>query len=507
MTSQLFGGMFSLMDVSYILINKLAILSVVLLFFIAVYCLNAFFQAGMSFSKVKATIKIALLGFVILLLETQVKAAPPYGEMIGNVQTLIVVVCLANFVTYLVVDIYMFYRMNKQVPSFQRDLLTILVYMVFAMASLRIIFRIDVSSILTTTTVLTAAVAFAMQTTIANIFSGFYVQGDENLKRKTWISIKDHDITGEIVNVGFRYTTLRTLDHHKVLVPNNYIMQNIVLNLGTRGESEKTAVHLKVGLGYDLPPEKAIETMNRILLQEEHIMKDPKPTVFVHNFLDSSIEYNLKYFLDDYSSNLPTRGSVLKKIWYAITREGYSIPFPHREIINKVPQEPFAVDDKTLLASLQRTDLLKSLGEEEFQRLSERVHVKVFGIGEVVVRQEDEGDSLFIVRRGLLNVYRDDAVVGSLREGEFFGEMSLLTGERRKATVIAASEVHLVEISKEDIEPVIKANPDLLEKLSAILAQREEMNIEQKKRAELSRASVSGKEVFLKKLKAFFGLS
>jgi hypothetical protein len=247
--------------------------------------------------------------------------------------------------------------------------------------------------------------------------------------------------------------------------------------------------------------------MSRILLQEEHIMKDPKPVVIVHNFLDSSIEYDLKYFLDDFSSNLPTRGSVLKKIWYAITREGYSIPFPHREIINKVPQEPFAVDDKTLLASLQRTDLLKSLSEEEFQRLSERVHVKVFGIGEVVVRQEDDGDSLFIVRRGSLNVYRDDAMVGSLREGEFFGEMSLLTGERRKATVVAASEVHLVEISKEDIEPVIKANPDLLEKLSAILAQREEMNIEQQKRAERSRASVSGKEVFLKKLKAFFGLS
>jgi small-conductance mechanosensitive channel len=507
MTSQLFSGMSFMMDVSYILINKIAILSAVLLFFTAVYCLNAFFQAGMSFSKVKATIKIALLGFVVLLLESQVKAAPPYGEMIGNVQTLIVVVCLANFVTYLVVDIYLFYRMNKQVPSFQRDLLTILVYIVFAMASLRIIFRIDVSSILTTTTVLTAAVAFAMQTTIANIFSGFYVQGDENLKRKTWISIKDHDITGEIVNVGFRYTTLRTLDHHKVLVPNNYIMQNIVLNLGTRGESEKTAVHLKVGLGYDLPPEKAIETMTRILLQEEHIMKDPKPTVVVHNFLDSSIEYDLKYFLDDFSSNLPTRGSVLKKIWYAITREGYSIPFPHREIINKVPQEPFAVDDKTLLASLQRTDLLKSLSEEEFQRLSERVHVKVFGTGEVVVRQNDEGDSLFIVRRGGLTVYRDDAVVGSLREGEFFGEMSLLTGERRKATVIAGSEVHLVEISKENIEPVIKANPDLLEKLSAILAQREEMNIEQQKRAERSRVSVSGKEVFLKKLKAFFGLS
>lgn len=506
MVSQFFGGISSLMDVGGTVVNKIVILSAVLLFFLAVHCLNVFLKAGMSASKVKATIKLALLGFVFLLLETQVKDIPPYGNVIGNAGSLVVLLCLASLVTYLVVDLYLYYRMNKQIPSFQRDVLTLLIYIVFAMASLRIIFRIDVSSILTTTTVLTAAIAFAMQTTIANIFSGFYVQNDENLRRKTWISIKNHDITGEIVNVGFRYTTLRTLENHKVLVPNNYIMQNIVLNLGTRGEGEKAAVHLRVGLGYDLPPEKAIDIMSRILSREEHVMKAPKPQVVVHDFLDSSIEYDLKYFLDDYSSNLPTRGSVLKKIWYAITREGHSIPFPHREIISKSPREPFLVDGKTLLAVLKGTEILQSLGEEELRQLSERVHVRVFGTGEAVVRQKDEGNSLFVVRRGLLNVYVDDAQVGSLREGEIFGEMSLLTGERRKATVVAASEVHLVEISKEDIFPVIQANPDLLEKLSSILAQREEMNLERRKRAELSRTGAGRKEAFLSRLQAFFGL-
>jgi CRP-like cAMP-binding protein len=96
--------------------------------------------------------------------------------------------------------------------------------------------------------------------------------------------------------------------------------------------------------------------------------------------------------------------------------------------------------------------------------------------------------------------------VGSLHEGEIFGEMSLLTGERRKATVVAENEVHLVEISKEDIEPVIKANPDLLEKLSAILARREEENIERRKSMERIPAETNRKEAFLKKLKSFFNL-
>jgi small-conductance mechanosensitive channel len=506
MVSQFFGGISSLMDVGNNLTVKILLLSFVLLFFIAVHGLNIFFKAAMSPSKVKATIKLALLGFLLLLLEIQVKAAPPFGGIVGNLQSLIVMLCLANLVTYLIVDIYLYYRMDKQVPSFQRDLLTALVYVVFAMVSLRIVFRIDVSSILTTTTVLTAAVAFAMQTSLANVLSGFYVQSDENLRRNTWISLKDPDVIGEIVNVGFRYTTLRTLDNRKVMVPNNYIMQNVVQNLGTRGEAEKTAVHLKVGLGYDLPPEKAIEILSRILLQEEHIVRDPRPIVVVHDFLDSSIEYDLKYYLDDYSSHLATRGSVLKKIWYAIAREGFSIPFPHREIITKTPREPFVVGEEALLAILKRTEILQSLGDKEIQRLSERVHVRVYGPGEVVVQQKDEGDSLFIVRRGLLHVSIDGASVGSLHEGEIFGEMSLLTGERRKATVVAENEVHLVEISKEDIEPVIKANPDLLEKLSAILARREEENIERRKSMERIPAETNRKEAFLKKLKDFFHL-
>ncbi|NJD63310.1 MAG: mechanosensitive ion channel, partial [Deltaproteobacteria bacterium] len=488
MVSQFAGRISSLMDIGNLLVNKIAVLSVVLLFFLAVLCLNAFFKAGLSPSKVTSTIKIALLGFVLLLLEALFTGVPAYGEIVGNLQGLIVMYCLASLVTYLVVDGYLYYRMRKQVPSFQRDLLTVLVYVVFAMVSLRIIFRIDISSILTTTTVLTAAVAFAMQTTIANVFSGFQVQSDENLQRHTWITIKDPDITGEIVNVGFRYTTLRTLDNRRILVPNHYIMQNVVQNLGTRGGTEKTAVHLKVGLGYDLPPEKAVDLLSRILLQEEHVMKDPPPRVVVHDFLESSVEYDLKYFLEDYSFHLATRGSVLMKIWYAVAREGFSIPFPHREIISRTPREPFPVDREGLPAILRGTDILRSLGEDELRRLSERVRVKVYGTGEIVVRQNDEGDSLFLVRRGALGVSIDGAPVGSLREGEIFGEMSLLTGERRKATVAAASEVHLIEISKEDIQPVIRANPELLEKLSALLAQREERNIEQKKRAELSRA-------------------
>ncbi len=506
MDAPFFRSLPALLDIHNILINKLIVLVLVLLFFLAVFVAIKFFKRRMSVSKVVGTVKIAFVGLVLLALESQLRAVPAMGRFVGSFQALIVLLCLANLVTYLVVDVYVYYKMDREVPSFIRDLFSLLIYVVFAITSLRVVFQLDISSILTTTTVLTAAIAFAMQTTIANVASGFYVQNDKNLRLKTWIALVDKDIVGEIVNVGFRYTTLKRLDGSKVMVPNNYIMQNVVVNLGYGEERERSKIVLKVGLGYELPPEQARSILLRVLSQDKTIAKDPPPLVRLRNFADSCIEYELVYHLLDYTTHLSTRGSLLNRIWYAVTREGHGFPYPHQEVIAKHPREPFVVGDERLLDAFRRTEIFRSLSEEEARQLVKRVHVRVFAPGEVVVRQMEEGDSLFIVMLGDLEVSIDGGRVGALSAGTIFGEMSLLTGEKRKATVTALTEVHLVEISKEDISPVIKANPDLLDKLSAILAQREEMNVEHRKRMERAQAGTEIKETFKQKLKAFFNL-
>ena len=370
-------------------------------------CLIVFFNKKLSPHKVKGTILVALLGFIVLLLDRQVSIPPPNQDVLKIAFNLIVMLCAANLLTYLVVDIFFFHRMDRQVPDYKRDLTSTLMYVVFGMAALRFIFRLDIASILTTTTVLTAAVAFAMQNTLSNIISSFYVQNDLNLARNTWVSLPENDVLGEIVNVGFRYTTIRTVDNQKVLVPNNHLNQNIVRVLGSRGaDSEMSAVHTKVGLSYDMPPEKAIGMLRRILSQEEHVLKSPPPSVNLTNFLDSSVEYDMKYYLDDYACRIPTQGSMLKKIWYAVAREGYSIPFPHREIITKEAGAPFSGELASVADALGRAEILKSLDEEEIRRLSEGVRVLVFGPGEEVVRQGDAGESA--VHRPAGNAGRPD---------------------------------------------------------------------------------------------------
>jgi small-conductance mechanosensitive channel/CRP-like cAMP-binding protein len=486
--------------------GKAVALAIVLAFFVGVHFLRTVMRKGVSPSKVGATIKLAVLGFLLLALEVQLRGVAPWGELVANAQSLVVALCLANLVVYLVVDVYFHLRTGGQVPGFIRDLLTALVYLVFALAALRVIFRLDVSSLLTTTTVITAAVAFAMQASIANLVSGFYVENDENLRPGTWISVKDLGVPGQIVNVGFRNVTLRTLDGRRVMVPNHQLIQNVVENLGSRAEGVYTAQHLKVGLPYELPPERARALLAEVLRKEPHVRAEPAPQAFLSAFQDSAVEYDLKYFLDDYSSHAVTRNGILSRIWYAVDREGYGIPYPHREVITRAPREAFPVEASEIARVLGATEILGSLPPEGLRALAGVVHRRVYGPGEDVVRQDDEGSSLFVVRRGRLAVRIGDAEVGRLGEGDIFGEMSLLTGERRKATVTAAGEVHLVEIAKEHLEPVLRSNPELVERLSAMLARREEANVEARRRSEQARPGEGPKDLFRERLRAFFGL-
>ena len=130
----------------------------------------------------------------------------------------------------------------------------------------------------------------------------------------------------------------------------------------------------------------------------------------------------------------------------------------------------------------------------------------VYGAHEVVVRQGGSGSSLFIVLKGDLDVSIDNSIVGSIHQGSFFGEMSLLTGEPRSATVRATCEVWLAEVTKEIMEPILRANPEMLEAISSILAEREQKSRVSRETHNEAPQPHPRSEDYLKRLKSFFGL-
>jgi CRP-like cAMP-binding protein len=135
------------------------------------------------------------------------------------------------------------------------------------------------------------------------------------------------------------------------------------------------------------------------------------------------------------------------------------------------------------------------------------VRLRVYGRGETVVRQGEEGDSLFINLSGNLEVFVDGQTVGSLSRGDFFGEMSLLTGEKRRATVTAVDEVRLVEISKEAIGPIIRSSPSVLEGLSAALETRLQRILTAQQVRKVATEASTLHDALLDKLRRFFGIT
>ncbi|MBI5485618.1 MAG: mechanosensitive ion channel, partial [Deltaproteobacteria bacterium] len=186
----------SLIDVNFILINRIFVLAVTLLFFTAVFFIRRA-RSQEIHPRVLAPVKLAIFGFLLLYAELTMSGIPSYQALLQSVQTVVVLICLAKLVNYLVIDLYLRIHTQREVPSFVRDTVRLVVYLAAGIVSLRLVFKIDVSAIVTTTTVITATIAFAMQNTLANALSGFSIQTDNLLARQNWISIKEKNIFGE----------------------------------------------------------------------------------------------------------------------------------------------------------------------------------------------------------------------------------------------------------------------------------------------------------------------
>jgi len=498
--------MLSLVDLNFILVNKLVVLLVVILFFTTVTVVRRVQGRPLS-SLAPTALKLSLLGLVLLYFEATLTGYPNYRQILARIQSVIVLICLAKLVIYVLVDMVLSLRRHGDVPMLLRDAIRLAVYLAAGLASLRLVFQVDLSAVITTTTVLTAAIAFAMQTTLSNAFYGFTVQIDPLMTRGSWISIPEKNLFGEIVNVGFRYITLRTLDNNQVLVPNTVVVQSVVTTHGSLKEAaqERAALTLTIGLPYELPPEQAKTLLLKVLQEESLVLDEPEPIVRLQTMNDSSIVYLLKFWLADPAQRNLALSELQTKAWYAVHRSGWSFPFPHRQLVTAPLKESFPNQRDEILAGVRQSHLFDVLTADEVAHFADSATMRTFAPGEAAVRQGDAGNSLFFVLRGEMAVEVDGSEVARLGQGRMFGEMSLLTGEPRKATVRALSEVILAELSKTAIAELMDSNDKLMERLGEALSRHTASNQEQQERQVEPGAGERSPVDYLKRLRDFFG--
>jgi small-conductance mechanosensitive channel/CRP-like cAMP-binding protein len=366
---------------------------------------------------------------------------------------------------------------RARVPSILRDLAQGLMLFVLLLVLLRRS-GVELFSLVTTSAVVTAIIGLALQSTIANLFAGLTLPLERRLNIGDWVQVGGH--VGRIGEISWRATSLVTKDGDTVVVPNAHLLASEVINY-----SKPTTLHrtsLRVGFHYRHPPNEARRVVLEAVRGTPEVLAAPEPDCFPVEFAESALTYAVRYWIADFERLEPIDGEVRARIWYAAQRAGLEIPFPIRSIVNVSPTEARllaqqAEEASERLAALARVDLFVPLDEEDRRLLAAGMRRVRFAAGEQIIRQGEAGDSLYVIHSGDIAVHLTlDGVhrqVARLGAGDFFGEMSLVTGEPRQASCTAITDVACYVIDHAVFRRLLDAKPKLAEDLSAVLVARQ----------------------------------
>ena len=386
-----------------------------------------------------------------------------------------VIFILSLFKRYLW-EFYFGEKKGMEIPKFVREIFSALFFCAALLLVGMKIYDVQPSGALFTSTVVVGVVGWAMQDLLGNVISGVALQIGKPFKAGDWLIIDPHH--AEVIEVNWRSTRLRTNDDTYLDVPNTSIVRSTVVNLSY--PTHLHAMRMRVGVVYEAPPNKVKRVLFDAAIGSEGVLSHPPPKIFLVDFADSAVIYEIKYWMQNHAAYNDISDALRTSVWYALQRAGIAIPFPIRsvQVERKRPAEPFRMPDETR-ALIHKKPFFKCLTQEQIGKITSAGRCCLFGRDEHIVEQGAVGSSMFVLLTGEADVLvrqEDHGVeptrVATLQPGDYFGEMSLLTGEKRSATVVATVDCEVLEIAKVHLAQLLQENSQLLKSLSEMLAQR-----------------------------------
>jgi CRP-like cAMP-binding protein len=249
----------------------------------------------------------------------------------------------------------------------------------------------------------------------------------------------------------------------------------------------------------------------------DEVVRDEKLGTFVVGYEDYGIKYCMRYWLYDYADILYIQDKVLTRLWYILRRHHIKIPYPIHELhlendfSDKAEEELIKMRAKWH-QQLKNIDLLKDLEEEQLQFLAENIEMQIFAKNDPLVKQGDEGDSMYLIISGNADVFlenkKERIYVATKGKGEFFGEMSLLTGEPRSATLIAKNDMLTAIINKVKFSEILMKDERILDKLlSALEENKSDLNeLMTKAKIDKDNEEGSARKQLVKYIRNYLGL-
>ncbi|MDC0315561.1 mechanosensitive ion channel family protein [Synechococcus sp. AH-551-G15] len=340
--------------------------------------------------------------------------------------------------------------------------------------------KIDLVGIVTTSAVLTAVFGLAAQDPLKDLIGGLSLQLEQVIREGDWIEIGNQ--IGKVASISWRDTELSCRNGSRLVLPHSILNASTIRNFTSFGPHGN---ELLIGLDYNLAPHKAKTIMIQIARNHPLVLNNPPPVARIEEFEESTITYNWMAWHENYDERRVIRGELQEQLWYALNREGFSFPFPVRDVRlqksapmsknNKLRKEQL---QNQIVDLLERNEIFSILSKSQILQIADTSSVHCYGPGEIIVAEGEKGDSLFMLLNGQVSVRMrtdssTDTEVAKLKDGDIFGEMTLFTGSPRIASVRSPSEVEVLEVHRPVIAGLIEQEPILLERLGKMISIRQ----------------------------------
>ncbi|MBA2336054.1 MAG: mechanosensitive ion channel family protein [Blastocatellia bacterium] len=401
------------------------------------------------------------------------------------------------------------FRTNQnEISSLVKTVLSIIVYIV----AFFIIFQsqypnVELAPLFTGSTIIGIVVGLALQDTLGNLFAGIALQADQGFQIGDVISISDR-ATGVVEVVSWRGVKIRTFQN-KLLVISNAVMGKEAIEVAARGNLNARLVFFNTL--YSNSPSKTIQVIREAVRQVENVSQKIRPIVRIRNLGDNGIDWEVKYWAEDYALYNDTDALVRQRIWYVFNREKIDFAYPTHTVY--IGNEPVGKTPAEYVNStseyLSRVPIFAPLSQEELEKLARASNDRIFAPGELIVRKGQQGNSMFVITSGAVKVqvpqHNYAQTINNLRENDFFGEMSLLTGQPRSANVIATEETTVIQIRKSALRPIFEENPELVKSICDLIEERQ-LLLKQDMQNIVEDKETTSKGV-MASIRNFFGLS
>lgn len=412
-------------------------------------------------------------------------------------------------------------RVNLRISGILGDILVIIAYIGWAFFLLNLA-GVELSHLFATSAILTAVLAISMQDTLGNLLGGVALQMDNSLEIGDWIRIDD--LSGQVTDIQWRFTALLTRNGEKVVVPNSQLMKGRYYVLCDKHQSQP-GWRRSIGFNVDLaiPPGKIIDLIQTDIADANipNIALQPAPNCVLMDFGPGYAHYVLRYWLLNPQLDDPTDSDVRVHILATLQRNGIRLATDDHTIhlVEEGAKHRKEVESRELQRRLQAIDgieLFARLSDPEKRHLAEHLLKAPFARGDIITRQGAIAHWLYIMVSGEAEAWWQPPegprrLLEKRGPGSVFGEIGLMTGAPRRATVIASTNVEAYRLDKAGFQSIIEQRPELAETMSTILERRLQRFAELEQgytqgQNELAQRTPGSADIG-RKIRDFFGLS